>query len=161
MVTVAPGATAIGYLYPCWGAGPAPFGSTDCFALMMYSGPTTTSPGPGATTPAFDRSVQESISWRPGVPAARARCACSFGCCVAADEHPAARPTAMASATSRTATLLRTVPSVNLSNTDRPELRRTQRLPGVQEVTRSRSSSHRSRAQLKPDLHHRPPRHPP
>src|SRR5712671_196479 len=138
MVTTSPGATAIGYLYPCWGAEPAPLGSTDCFALMMYSGPTTTSPGPGATTPPFDLSVQESIRGRPGVPTARARCACSFGCCVAADEHPAARPTAMVSATSRITTLLRAVPSVNLSNTDCPELRRTQRLPGVQEVTRSR-----------------------
>src|SRR5260370_2036502 len=129
MVTVAPGATAIGYLYPCWGAEPAPFGSTESFALMMYSGPTTTSPGTGATRGPTDLSVQESISGRPGVPAPRVRRACSFGCCVTADEHPAARPTAMDSATSRIATLLSTVPSVNLSNTDRPELRRVDR-PG-------------------------------
>src|SRR5215471_5324868 len=68
MVTVAPGATAMGYLYPCWGAEPAPAGSTDCFALMMYSDPMTTSPGPGDTGRPYDASLQESSSGRPGVP---------------------------------------------------------------------------------------------
>src|SRR5215469_10299029 len=96
MVTVAPGATAIGYLYPRWGEGPAPFGSTDCLALMMYSGPMTRSPGPGVTGPATDFSPQESISGRPGVPTARAGWARAYGCCVAADEHPAARHAAKA-----------------------------------------------------------------
>jgi hypothetical protein len=83
---------------------------------------------PGATGWPTDPSVQESISGRLGVPAAIS----SFGCRVTDDEHPAARLTAMASTTSRIAALLCTVPIVNPSNTDRPELRRTQRLPGVQ-----------------------------
>jgi len=41
---------------------------------MMYSGPTTTSPGLGATDPAADFSLQESISGRPGLPSAAVTC---------------------------------------------------------------------------------------
>jgi hypothetical protein len=41
---------------------------------MMYSGPTTTLPGPGATDPATDSSLQESISGRPGLPSVAVTC---------------------------------------------------------------------------------------
>jgi len=41
---------------------------------MMYSGPTTTSPGLGAADPGSESSLQESISGRPGVPGCVATC---------------------------------------------------------------------------------------
>src|SRR5215469_12239095 len=109
MVTVAPGLTAIGYLYPCEGLGPAPFGSTEFRALMMYSDPTTRSRCLGVTGFADDASAQESIRGLPGllIRTAGVRCDCVPAIC-AAVEHPAARPATMASA-------IRPIPAVLLT----------------------------------------------
>src|SRR5262249_9868234 len=83
MVTVAPGRTPIGYLYACWGLGPAAFGSPGFRQLMIPSGPTTRSPGLGfdggfdvwsqvnttglAALPRVDRL----LGWRPPPPVTR------------------------------------------------------------------------------------------
>lgn len=114
MVTVVPGLTAIGYLYPGWGVGPAPLGSTDIRALMMYSDPTTRSRCPGAETFGIDALPQESSRGLPGLPTLVAvPFDCLVGGCDPAVEQPAVKAAAMASATMPNPAVLCTVSSLH------------------------------------------------